>query len=80
MKNPVERKITCGLTDSADVALKNFAHRSGLREVDAVNVAIQTCDYLHEQLGGENELLMRRPDGTISKFNISTFATREDSE
>lgn len=72
MKPPIERATRVNLTDSGAAALDAFARRAGMSETDAVNVLIQVADHIHEELGDDGELLIRRPDGSVFKLNINS--------
>lgn len=76
MKPPVERELNTKLTVNGSAALDQFMSRNDLNQIDAVNVLIQAANFIHEELGFDSELLIRRPDGSISKINIRIDGVR----
>lgn len=80
MKIPVERYLYAGLTDQAAAALNDFVRRSGLRETDAVNVAISMANMVHDELGPEGELLVRLPGRPKYRLIIEGFGSQERPE
>lgn len=60
----VVARVNVGLIPDAATALQKLRERTGYKQVDIVNRALQIYEFVHAELTAGSTLVMRKPDGS----------------
>ncbi len=72
MSEPIEvaARVNCALIADAADALHRLRERSGMKQVDLINRALQVYDFVDSELRAGNTLIVRDPDGRDQAVKI----------